>query len=160
MGGNEEEEVRQALSVVLSDRMWGTNWDLGNFIWTQENTVFTVKVVKYWNRLYKEVVEHPSPEMLKTTTGKPAFCLPFLNKCDWTRQSQEVLSYSLPVLWYCEALQPSTVLLLTCCGADSLSSVAAVDSLEDTGAELYRQAISRNMDSLHTPVHTNTPNCF
>lgn len=39
---------------------------MGNFIWTQESIAFTVRVVKYWNRLYKEVVEHPSSKILKT----------------------------------------------------------------------------------------------
>lgn len=39
-----------------------------------------MRVVKYWNRLYKEVVQHPSLEIFKNTTGygpgKPAFAYP------------------------------------------------------------------------------------
>lgn len=93
---------------------------------------FTVRVVKHWHRLCKEVVEHPSPVILKSQLDPGLgnlLLLTALQKVQLDRESQVPSSLHFAncvTLWSTAALHSFA--------PNMLSSAAAADSQGDTGA--------------------------
>ena len=63
-----ERDIANFFPVVCGDRMRGNGHKLEhrNFCTNMQNNFFTVRVMKHWNRLPREVVDSPSLEIFKT----------------------------------------------------------------------------------------------
>lgn len=77
MANETEPDSSQWNSVTAQDAM-DTNGNIGNPFQRQENTIFFVRVIKYWNSLPKEVLESPAQEISKTQLGKTQKFFPAL----------------------------------------------------------------------------------
>lgn len=67
--GRMKKRWRQTLvsgAQSLSTRSKNTNWNKGNSNIGLRTFLFTMRVAKHWRRLFREVVESPSVQLLRT----------------------------------------------------------------------------------------------
>jgi len=83
MDGNKKmEQCFSQWCPVTGQEAMGTNWNTGNSIKILKKSFFTVRMVKHWIVLPREVVLYPSLEIVKThlDTEQPALTDPVISR--------------------------------------------------------------------------------
>lgn len=68
----------------------GANWNTEYSVWTSQNHFFTVRLMVYWHRLPRGVVESPSLETFKCLSS--FLWVALLEEGGWTRRPPEAAS--------------------------------------------------------------------
>jgi len=111
--GNDRKEGDRLFSWICSDGTNGNGFKLkkGRFRLDIRKKSFTLRMVRHWNRLPRDVVDAPSPETFKARLDQALGNLmelwcPCALQGSWTR-----LQKSLPTLRFCDSIINSSLLV-------------------------------------------------